>query len=511
MSAFKDGYDSFVRLNGVKLGADAGGAYVGRIEDEIEKLVKALNKPIRKIDQASVNSVKGFVAEWWHEGTFNIDAALKGVKARASAPDDNGLVDIYLTSGEKYSVKYYKYGDRSAQQQAKTNRERYKEYCDQYRSKHNGENPTVTEEDYIKNNFPDDPYYLGQGRLIPTDQMKDAQEWLKRQIAKESNGGRPEQVKRYQEALDKLTDRLKSSDGVESIPLTEEEAKELAKLAKESGFDPAEWGLTTENLVEFEYIMNQAFKAGLSAALVSVVLKIAPEVCGIICKLIKEGEVDVEQFKRLGFAAVSGGAEGFVRGTVAAAITTACKAGLMGEPLKKLNPSIIGAITAITMNTIHNACLLAIGKMHKHDFACKCAEDLVITVCSIGVGAAGAVAATALFSPAAAILGYMIGSFVGSVAGSFAYKGIYSCVISFCVESGSTFFGLVDQNYELPKSILEEIGVEVFEYEKFEPIRFAYRSFQPKRFDYKRFEPIKIDITFLHRGVIGVGAIGYVS
>lgn len=314
-------------------------------------------------------------------------------------------------------------------------------------------------------------------------------------------------MKRYQEALDKLTDRLESSDGAESIPLTEAEAKELARLAKEAGFDPAEWGLTTEELMEFEYIMNQAFKAGLSAALVSVVLKVAPEVCGILCRLIKDGEVDAEQLKRLGYAAVSGGVEGYIRGTVAAAVTIACKAGLMGGTLKNLNPSIIGAITAIAMNTIQNACLLAMGKMSKHDFASKCAEDLVITACSIGVGAATA----ALFTPAAAVFGYMIGSFVGSVVGGFVYKGIYSCVISFCVESGSTFFGLVDQNYELPGSVLEKIGMQVFEYEKFEPISFAYQTFQAEKFEYNRFEPVQIDITFLRRGVIGVGKIGYIE
>lgn len=510
MSAFKDGYDNFIRLNGAELGADAGAAYVVRIEDEIKKLVKALNEPTRKIDKASIDSVKGFVAEWWHEETFNIDAVLKDVETRANVPDDNGLVDIFLMPGGKYSVKYYKHGDKSAAQQAKTNYERYKEYCEQYRYGHNGQNPTVTMEEYLKDKLPNDPYYLGQGRLIPSDQMKDAQEWLKRKIADEANGGRPEQVKRYQETLDKLTDRLKSSDGAESIPLTELEAKELAKLAKEGGFDPAEWGLTTEKLMEFEYIMNQAFKAGLSAALVSVVLKVAPEICGIICKLIKDGEVNVEEFKRLGFAAVSGSAEGFVRGTVAAAVTIACKAGLMGETLKTLNPSIMGAITAIAMNTIQNACLLVVGKISKHDFACKCAEDLIITACSIGGGMAVASAVTVLFTPASAVLGYMIGSFVGSVVGGFVYRGVYTCVLSFCTESGSTFWGLVDQNYELPQDILEKIGVEVFEYEKFKPIRYTYERFQPKRFEYKRFEAIKINVTFLRRGVIGVGRIGYV-
>jgi len=99
---------------------------------------------------------------------------------------------------------------------------------------------------------------------------------------------------------------------------------------------------------------------------------------------------------------------------------------------------------------------------------------------------------------------------VGSVVGSFIYKGVYSCVISFCVERGSTFFGLVEQNYELPIEIIRSTGVKVFEYEKFEPIKFTPQTFAVKRFEYRKFEPIKISTTFLRRGVIGVGAVGYV-
>lgn len=501
MSAFKEGYDTFIRLNGASSAANSGAAYVEKVNIEIDKLVKSMNEPRRKIDKSDINSVKGFVAEWWHEGTFNIDAALKGSKNRASAPDDNGIVDIILNSGEKYQSKYYKTGAESAAEQAKTNYEKYMEYLGQPRK-----GQPKSKEEYLKEKNPDDPYYLGQGRIVPSNQLEAARKYLEDKIKSEA---RPEQVKRYQDALEFLTDRMKNTDGIESIPLTEKEAKELAKLAKEAGFDPAEWGLTTEDLIGMDYIMDQAFKAGMSAALMSVILKVAPEICGIIFALIKDGKINADQFKRLGFAAISGGAEGFVRGTVAAAITTACKAGLMGEALKKLNPSIIGAVTAIAMNAIQNACLLAFGKISKHEFANRCCQDLVITACSIGLGTAGAAAASALFTPAAAVFGYMIGSFVGSVVGSFVYKGIYSCVISFCVESGSTFFGLVEQNYELPKEVLEKTGVEVFEYEKFEPQKINYETFKPIKYEYERFQPIKIGVTFLRRGVIGVGAIGY--
>lgn len=511
MLSFKDGYETFVRVNGAQVGVDHGAEYISNIETEIEKLTNAINNPSRKLSD-DIHSAKGYLAEWWHEGSFNIDAAVKGVKTRADAPDDNGIVDIFL-NGDKYQVKYYKDGIASAEAQAKTVLQHFKEYCSKYRREHNGQEPTKTLEEYMKeHNFIDknDPYYLGQGRLIPVDQLKNAHDWLRDKILKESNGGRPDQIKRYQEALDKLTDRLKSRDGAESIPLTEEESRELAKLAKEAGFDPADWGLTTEELVQFDYIMKQAFYAGLSAATISFILKVAPEVCGIIWKLIKNSQVNVEDFKRLGFAALEGSSQGFIRGTIAAAITTSVKAGAFGTTVKAMNPTIIGAIVAISLNTVQNACLMSFGKMSKSEFAEHCAQDLIVTTCAIGMGVAGGAIATAMFTPAAAIYGYMIGSFIGSVVGSFVYKGVYSCFMSFCVESGSIFFGLVDQNYELPVDVLKSMGAKVFEYEKFEPKRFEYQKFEPKRFEYQKFKPVKIDVKFLRRGVIGVSTIGYV-
>jgi hypothetical protein len=510
MSGFRDGFDTFVSLNDANIGAVGGAEYIHNIEAAIDRLSRAINDPARKIDNASIDSLKGFVAEWWHEGTYNVDAALKGVKSTAYAPDNNGLVDISLSSGKDYSSKYYKFGDQSALQQAKSNLERYKEYAAQYRSNHNGESPPTTQEQYLKDKYPNDPYYLGQGRLIPADQMSEAQECLRRAIAKEANGGRPEQVARYQQALDKLTDRLKGGDGAESIPLTEQEAKDLAKLAKEAGFDPKSWGLSTEELVSFDYIMNQAFKAGLTAAAISVVLKIAPEVCGIVARLIKNGEVGAEDFKRLGFAALQGGVDGFVRGTVAGAITAACKAGMLETTLKGVNPSIIGAVTAITMNTIQNACMLSFGKMTKSEFAEKCTHDFFVAGASVGLGVVGSIVGGSFSFGGAAVLGYMVGSFVGSVVGEFAYRGVYSCVLSFCVDSGCTFFGIVEQNYDLPKDVLEEIGINVFEYEKFSAKQFSPQKFEPKRFESRSFNPVEIGVSFLRRGVVGVNCIGYV-
>ena len=71
-------------------------------------------------------------------------------------------------------------------------------------------------------------------------------------------------------------------------------------------------------------------------------------------------------------------------------------------------------------------------------------------------------------------------------------------------------FGLVKQDYTLPEDVLENIGLDVFRYEKFKPVQFRSNGFKPTAFGQKQFEPNTLGITVLRRGVIGVAQIGYV-
>ena len=72
-------------------------------------------------------------------------------------------------------------------------------------------------------------------------------------------------------------------------------------------------------------------------------------------------------------------------------------------------------------------------------------------------------------------------------------------------------FGLVEQDYTLPKEVLEEIGIETFDYETFEAESFEPETFEPKTFSVDTFEPDTLDITFLRRGVLGVSKVGYID
>ena len=202
MEGFREGYDFFQSHAGNFVGVSEGTRYVDSVETEITKLVKNLNQ--FSSNKADVSTLKGDVAEFWHSGTFNINAAVKDSNHRVEVVRSHelGSVDIRGKNFESdFGLKYYKNGTESAKQQAKSIFEKFSEYkakggkkdLDSYLQKSGYPADTVLS----------DPLYAGQYRVIPSDQLKAATEWLERRI-KEESVKRPEEVHRYQETLDML-------------------------------------------------------------------------------------------------------------------------------------------------------------------------------------------------------------------------------------------------------------------------------------------------------------------
>ena len=507
MTDFERGYSFFAEHLDAYVPALDGAEYIHTINNEIKNFIENLKK--FEGYQTPVNQLKGDAAEVWHSGTFNIQAALRDSKHRVKIERSHelGSVDISSNFRQKIGVKFCGTAEKSAKAQSISVFQRFREY------QYNG--GKLSFEDYLTQNgrsytetIFNDPLYCGQIRIIPKDQLEDAIMFLKRRIVSEESV-RPELAARYQETLNLLSDRIRDNSGIESIPLTEKEARQLAQLARDGKATAETLGQTTEDLVKFEHVMNQAFKAGLSSAVISLVLRTAPEIFKSIEHLIYLGEIDAEDFQKIGFAAVQGSAEGFIRGSVSAALTTAIKAGLLGEVIKETNPSIIGAVTVIVMDTMKNAFKVAQGQMTRRELANDLVRETFVSVCSLAMGG---ITQMWIEIP---VLGFMLGSFVGSMIGSFAYTCGYNAILSFCVDTGFTMFGLVEQDYTLPEEVLEQIGIEVFHYDKFEYERFEYEKFEYPKFEYKKFAPEQFDysklkMVFLRRGVIGVHRIGYV-
>ena len=104
----------------------------------------------------------------------------------------------------------------------------------------------------------------------------------------------------------------------------------------------------------------------------------------------------------------------------------------------------------------------------------------------------------------------MIGSFIGSLGATFLYDQGHKILMSICRDTGFTCFGLVEQDYSVPKEVLEDLGIKMFNFAEFMPIPFEYKKFEFKRFEPKKFKYEKLNITILSRDIISVDKIGYV-
>jgi hypothetical protein len=238
-------------------GGEQGIQYRENVLSERDKLINALNE--FKGNAKNIDFLKGDIAEYYHAGTYNINAAQKGSVVRAEVPRSTefGSPDIII-NGKGYQLKYYKNGKATARAQATSFEQAAK-----------NPNTAAGAEKLLDvgQAAPGDPVYGGQTRIVPEDQLDDAKEALEKMIAKE-NAARPEQAERYQDTLDNITDRIEEN-GNTSTPLSEPQAKDIAAKAKDGEVTPENIGVTDADVIKMDYVIRNAAKAGLVAAGVS--------------------------------------------------------------------------------------------------------------------------------------------------------------------------------------------------------------------------------------------------
>lgn len=510
------GWRFIIELSGANWGAAKGEHYISAVNTAIDELEKKINAYTGVLSDPS--RLKGFIAEDWHAGTFNIEAILRGSQDRVYVVGSNAhaSVDVSSSWGQGFSMKFYATAQDSALSQAKDVYQAYYEYLRKSKS----DTPMTFEQYLAHNGYSGDlaellrSVYHGQGRIIPLDQLEEARRFLQQKIASESmkdGANRAAVLAKYEETLSQLSDRIKNNQGVESIPLTKEEAEAIAALCKEGKFDPRDFGLSLESLVTTEYILQQALKAGCTAALLTVIFQIAPYIYNAFMRLVKDGKIDLEALKEGAQKAIPATAEGFLRGAIASALTVAAQSGKLGPAFINIDAGVIGAITFLALDSVKNSILVVAGKMTPKEMGCIFAEQAFLAGGSIAGGIAGQT-----LLPTLPVLGYMMGSLAGSLIASSVILVGKKMLLAFCIDSGFTCFGLVEQNYELPSELLERMEYEVAQYEAIH-----YESVRYNTIDYSTIEYDNIEYTYtryaegfefipLRRGIIGFNKIGYV-
>ncbi len=447
------------------------------INAEIDKLIKSLNE--LKDHNLGEEQLKGFVAEEWHAGTFNIDAIRKLSEHRAWTLKENGYgsVDIDTNFGKQYSLKYSNTAKDAEQMQALLDK-----------------NTRI-------------PKYHEQERLIAAEQLDDAKAIARRREIRNILT-RADVADSHKETRAHLTGKVSDDNGIESKSLSIKESKQIAKEINQDGFYAEKHGFTKEQLIEevrINYI-NQAMKAGLTAASITAITQLAPELYKAIDYLIKNGEIDLNSAKQSSGKIITAAGESFLRGSIAYTVEMGIQNGLFGEAIQAVSPSIVGSMVAVILGTIKNSILVSAGKITANQMSGYLMDSIILSSGYIVSMKLGMVVQA--LCPGLPIIGYALGSLLGCSL-SVAYGIGKKHLISFCVDSGFTCFGLVDQNYELPEEALSRLGIDYI------PIPKAAisttninKTSTENQIEYNQLETI--DIQILKRGIIGINKVGYV-
>lgn len=473
----QQGWEFATGIMDADIAARMGHEYVSAVEMAINQLEESIND--HQYRNLGIGQLQGYMLEEWGAGTFNVDAAAADSADRASVLHSTlkDSVDIQLNSGESYSAKSYITAEKTAKAQARLRSEAGQ------------------------------ASYHNQGRLVPSDQLSDAKAAAHREVLRNMQA-RSDVSDAYAETESRLTDTIKNDEGVSSKGATRKELEDIARESKERKFKAADHGVTTDSAIKSEYVLKQAIKAGYTTAAITAAFQLAPEIYKAIDFLIKHGEIDIQQIKKIGAKGISASAEGFLRGSISSSILIMCENGVFGEAFKGIDPTILGTVAALVMQTVKNSILVAAGKMSTQQMGAAFADAVVISGGYwIGANIGGMIGQA--FGFELPVVGYLLGSLIGT-----SFCVIYNIgkkkLISFCIDTGFTCFGLVEQNYELPADVLHDLGVETIPVPRASIERVNIPRTQTSITNICKPEYETIDITVLRRGVIGVNKIGYV-
>lgn len=303
----------------------------------------------------------------------------------------------------------------------------------------------------------------------------------------------------------RILDTIEESDESESGLAR----KKIQAVSKEGQSNTVQdFGLLGETITS-DLVRQHAKEAGISAASLSAILTLAPEIIKGIEYLIENGDIDLDEIDKTGEKVASASGEGFLAGYISSYLYITCAKGRFGETLMNIDAISLGAVVVLSLETIKSSVLVAIGKMTPKEmgdaFIDSAATSSLFVVGSHIGGALGE--ALGITLPG---IGYLLGSLIGTsfcIAYNLTKKGF----ISLCIDTGFAAFGLVDQNYELSISALKEMGIEFSQYEEAEMEEANINEAELDIAEVNEANIETVKLTVLKRGLIGVRKIGYVD
>lgn len=437
-------------------------AYCVRVEASLEELIRDMSKVA--VNQKDLHYAKGDVAELWHADTLNLSATQRGLNVRAFAPRDASPIDVAVSgdsAGLAAQLKYYKSGDATAKAIS-------------------------------------DPKYQGLEKVVPTDQLDSVRAAASRLANK--NVERPEIARAYEHTAQVADDRLRM-DGAESRPLSEDQALDLTKqLRRQGGIDRAQFGLSSREIIQWQEILRDAAPVAIRASLLAAALQAAPHLASIAKKSFDTGEISAEDFAELGQALPAAVLRSGLAGGLTAVVVGAAHKELLGSSLKEIDPTLVSAVVVLCISAVSHSIKAARGEISPQEAAARTAEDAITIALSVGFAAVG----QALIP--IPLLGAILGNIVGAVVARLVIDQANEAIVGLAVETGWTFFGLVDQDHTVPDSLLSAAGWQTIALDNIQ-----LRRLEVRRLEADRVDLASIDVKVLRRGVVAFRRVGYIS
>ena len=354
--------------------------FVHRVEEALNKASENITKQTLALGNGLSPQYKGNFAEIWHAETFNADAVLNrmdNVKAEVlnlntyKSPDITVKVDGKTAS--EISLKYWSKAKQSVDQQKG---------------------------------------YPGQERLIPDDQVNEAQEHLKRQIPKDYATGRENRIKNAQkleEIQENLTSKVKHGDAEsQKLDLKESERKLKAVRRGES--------LDLQPQIDMHNIVEESLRSGGIASAITIGMAVAPRIYNHIVLSCKEGRWQPDLLKNTFQGTGDKALEAGLRGSIATSITMSAKAGLLGEATRAVDPTLVGTLTFLVFEGAKDFSKYRKGELDVEHLT----DSLMRKSVTATAGAYGATIGQIIIP--IPIVGAMCGAMVGSIIAQNGYE-----------------------------------------------------------------------------------------
>lgn len=445
--------------------AAAADRYVESVEAVLDELARSI---VRGTSNAkNVDYAKGDAAEYWHAGTLRVDSVRNGLESDVWTPRDTSPIDIAfgIAREDPAQVKYYRTAEDTARAISR-------------------------------------PDYDDMTKIVPAEQMQAVRDEAS-MLSWRNADARPEMSDSYADTARGATDRLRR-DGAESRPLTEAESRELVEEARGQGeLDRTKWGLDPQQVIELENLAREALNAGAHAMALSAALQLAPIVVTAIRQCVREGELDLDELGCMCRAAPVAALRSGVSGAITAALVTATRSGMLGEALVSLPPGLVAATVVLSINAAQTAFRATQGEIAWTQASAVIVRDgLVLAGSMMG----GFVGQSLIPVP---LLGALVGNLVGATLARLVADRGEVIYMGLAVSRGWSFFGLVDQSYALPNETLAAVGWDRLRVDALCVEGLRTLPLQVEPLGIEPFAPIGAAIRILRRGVVEIGAVGY--